>query len=508
MGEAVVHINPNKRIMKNSLFLYFRMLLVMLVTLYTSRMILKILGEEDFGIYNIVGGIAGMFAFFTSSLSNSTQRYLTFYLGKNDHSTLQKIFSLSLTIYLIISLTVIVLGELIGLWFLNEKLNIPQDRMGAAFWVFHSTIISLFFTLNGIVFNSVLMARENMKIYAYFSIVESLLKLSVVFILFLDYAYDKLKVYSVLFLLVTILIQSFYAIYCYKKYPECRLKFFWDSKLFLEMFKMIGWNGFSTAVWAINGNGISIILNIYFGPIANAARGLASQVEAAINSFSNNFFSAVRPQIVKSYASENYHYFSNLLFYSSKYSFYLLFALCIPLFTKCEYILELWLGSVPFYTVEFVHWSLLFALVNILINPFWYGILAIGKLKKYCLIGSLVYLLVFPLSLILVHVYNDATIVYKVLVSVRCVYHFVTLYIFKSIFEISISKYITKVLTPIVLVSLLSYVICDYIERYFSDNLFYLFLYCVVSVVIILLITYVFGISSEERKILVSKLKV
>ena len=289
----------NRRIAKNTVFLYFRMLITMLVALYTSRVILDSLGIVDFGIYNVVGGMVTMFAFFSSSLSNATQRFLNFKLGENDSEGTNRVFNLSLLIYFIISIVVLIAAEIIGLWLLYNKLVIPPERMDAAFWVMQATIVSLFVTLNGIVFNSMLIAKENMKIYAYIGIIEACAKLAIAFAIAYT-PFDKLKIYSVLLLAVTVCIQSFYAIVCYRKYAESRFKPYWDRTLFTEMFKFAGWNGFSTLIWAINDQGSTILLNIFFGPAVNAAKGVANQVNGAVSQFTNNFFTAVRPQIVKS----------------------------------------------------------------------------------------------------------------------------------------------------------------------------------------------------------------
>ena len=495
----------NKRIAKNTIFLYMRMLLTMIVSLYTSRVILQTLGVEDFGIYNVVGGLATSFAFFSSSLSNATQRFLNVELGKNNVQGVSRIFSLSLFIYLVIIVVVVIVAECIGIWLLNHKLIIPVERLEAAKCVFHTTIIGLAVTLVGSVFDSVLIARENMKIYAYISVVEVFLKLFIVYTLnWLDF--DKLKLYAFLFLLAHFFIKMISVLYCIRRYPECKFRLLWDSSLFGNMFRFIGWNGLGTAVWMINEQGLNVLLNMFFGPIVNAARGISVQVSAAVNNFSNNFFIAVRPQIVKSYAGKEYDYFTKLINLSSKYSFFLLWMLCLPIIMRSEGILKLWLGDVPEYASEFVQWILLFNCVNVLTNPFWSGVQAVGDMKKYICVGSLVFLSAFPISYIFLKFGCSPVIVFQVLTIVRIVYLSVTIVVFCGLVDFPITDYFRLVVYPIVKVFVLSGALSIFVSSFIDSDLLGILFMAFCCVIITVFSVAVVGMSKGERKSLIGKI--
>lgn len=488
----------SKRIAKNTIFLYIRMLLIMAVTLYTSRIILHTLGVEDFGIYNLVGGVASSFIFFSSSLSNATQRYLNFELGSGDISKVRNIFNMSLLINSILALIVFIVAELIGVWLIDNKLVIPEERIFAASCVFHTTMLSLLLTFIGSVFDSVLIARENMKVYAYIGIIEAITKLLIAYCIVLS-SFDKLILYSLLMFGLIFLIKAATAIYCFRHYQECKLQYYWNPMLFKEMFGFIGWNGFGTAVWMINEQGMNILMNLFFGPIVNAARAVATQVNSAINNFSNNFFTAVRPQIVKCYAAGDYNYFIKLIFASSRYSFYLIWLLCLPVIMRSDYILNLWLKDVPDYSVEFVRWILIYSSVNVLTNPIWSAIQAIGKLKRYIIIGSTVFLMAFPISYILLKLGYSPVISFQVLTVVRIAYLFVTIKILRDYINFSLKQYLSIVLLPITSVGILSFICTSFANGLFEQNFISLILISGVSILITLIFILLLGVTAEER---------
>lgn len=496
----------NKRIAKNTLMLYIRMLLVMAVTLYTSRVILQSLGIVDYGLYNVIGGMTLMFGFFQSSLSNATQRYLNVELGRNDHEGVNRIFSLSQLIYFAMSILVVVVAEIIGLWFIYNKLTIPPDRLSAALWVFHTTVISLFFTLNGIVYNSMLIANENMKAYAYLGIIEVVLKLLIAFALFYS-PFDRLKLYSVLFLLVTLSVQSFYAVTCLCKYKEARFHYYWNKNIFREMFAFMGWNTIGTAAWALNHQGINILFNIFFGPVVNAANGIASQVNSAVTKFSMNFYTAVQPQIVKSYAAGDYDYFRSLIYNSSRYSFYLMWLLCLPIMLRIDYILELWLGNVPESTNQFVIWTLIYSLIYTLTSPFWIAIQAVGHLKKYTIWTNTVYLMAFPLAYISFKIGFSAITALQFLTLTRALHLVASIAITNQYIEISILHYLKKSILPIVKTIILTLLILPFTNQLFPQNLKGFLAMTTFSFFIIILSVFLIGISKQERTIIITKIK-
>lgn len=500
------NVANNKRIAKNTLMLYMRMLLIMAVTLYTSRVVLAVLGVEDFGVYNVTGGIATSFVFFSSSLSNATQRYLNFELGKKNLSGANDIFNISILIYVVIALMVVVVAISIGPWLLNDVLVIPDSRLDAAYWVFYAMVFVLVITLVGSVFDSVLIARENMAVYAYVSVFEAIAKLLIVFVL-AHADFDKLKLYAVLLLLVCIVIKSITAFICIRKYPECGFRYYWSKKLFRQMFAFIGWNGFGSAVWMINEQGMNVLLNMFFGPAVNAARGIAAQVNAAVNNFSNNFYTAVRPQIVKSYAAGDLTHFIQLLLGSSRYSFFLIWMICLPVLMRVDYILDLWLKDVPGYAPSFVCWILLYSCVNILTNPFWSAIQAVGKLKYYIIIGSTVYLAAFPVSYVFLKLGFSPVVTFQVLMIVRAIYLFVVMGIVKKYVSFSYMRYMGEVLWPIVKVGFFSAGIMYFVNSLFAQNFLSLVIVCVISIGVISAVIWFFGLNILEKQFVLKKIK-
>lgn len=387
----------SKRIAKNTLMLYFRMILTMLVSLYTSRVVLNTLGVEDFGIYNVVGGVVTMFGFFNSAMISATQRFLTFDLGRKDFTQLRMTFNATLIIHSVIALLVFMLAETVGLWFLNNKLNLPEGRMEAAHWVYHFAVLSFMVTIIQVPFNSIIISRERMSVYAYMSILEVVLKLIIVFMLTLI-AYDKLKLYSILLFSVSFIIAFFYRIYCLKQFNETRFKLVRDKSLYKMLISYSSWNLFGNIASVAKGQGVNIILNVFFGTVVNAAQGIANQVFAAINSFVANFQIASNPQIVKSYAADEKHYMTNLVIQTSKFSFYLLFILSLPIMLEIEFILEIWLKIVPEFTALFTVLIFINALIDTVSGPLMISLQATGRIKVYQTVVGVLLILNLPLT--------------------------------------------------------------------------------------------------------------
>lgn len=500
-------MNSNsKRIAKNTIFLYIRMLFLMVITLYTSRVVLDKLGIEDFGIYNVVGGLASMFVFFQSSLANATQRFLNVELGVENLKGANDVFCQHLVIYALFSLLVLLLGETVGLWFVYNKLTIPVERVYAAIWVYQFTLISLCFTLLGIVFNSEIVAHEEMKVYSYVGIFEGCARLIIAFAISIT-SYDRLIVYGFLMLLVSILVQGTYWIYCRHHYAECKLHFVWNRNLLRQTFSIVGWNTVGTIVYAVNDSGLNILLNMFFGPAVNAARGISFQVNNAINNFTTNFFVSVRPQIVKSYASGDNDYLLKLFYNSSKYSFFLLWTLCLPIGLCIDRILHLWLTEVPEYTGVFTLWIFAYSLVNALNNPIWSVALAAGDLKKYISIGSGVFLLVFPFTYIALRLGYSPVCAFVILFFVRLAYLFVVLRIIKSYIDYSMSHYFRYIAIPIVKIGFMSFVINYTFHHLLPDTLSFMFVFIALSVAVTGSVIWLVGISSNEREYIVSIIK-
>ena len=496
----------NKRIAKNTLFLYFRMMFIMLITLYTSRVVLDKLGFVDYGINNVVGGLAGMFTFFSSSLANASQRFLNIELGKKDIIGAKRVFNQHLVIYLCFIGGVLLLAETIGLWFVLNELVIPQDRLVASLWVYQLTIISLCVTFLGIIFNSVIIAHEDMKVYSYVGIYEGVAKLAIAFIISIA-PFDRLICYAVLLLCVTLSTQFFYAYHCFKKYQECRLELHWEKKVFKETLPLVSWNLVGTAVYAINHQGTNLLLNMYFGPVVNAARAVSLQISHAINNFGTSFYTSVRPQITKSYAAGDYEYMNKLFFYSSKYSVFLLWMLCLPVMLNIDQILSIWLVDVPEYTSVFTVWILAYSMVDILNNPIWSIALSVGKLKRYIMIGSGVFLSAFPISFACLEMGASPTSVFIVLFLVRIIYLFVVVKIIRSYISFSIKEYFSQVISRslgVVFVSgAISYTVCSFIPQTFVG----LILNVTLCLFTITLVVWTLGLNSSERKQVFSLIK-
>ena len=321
----------NKRIARNTAMLYIRMLLIMGVTLYTTRIVLRILGVEDFGIYNVVGGVITMASFLSASMSSAIQRFLSFELGKNNLIQLQRVFSISINLHLIVAIAIFILAETLGLWFINTQLAIPPERLIAANWVYQFSIFAFIVNIISVPYNAVILAYEKMNIFAYIGIVEVLLKLTAAFALNW-FGFDKLALYAIFIFIISLIVRIFYGIYVKRNIQDCTYSFFWDKKLFNTLLNFAGWNLWGNIAFVTYNQGINILLNIFFGPAINAARAIAYQVNSALNSFVANFQLALKPQIIKSYAIGDNSYMHSLIFSGAKYSFFLmilLFALII-----------------------------------------------------------------------------------------------------------------------------------------------------------------------------------
>lgn len=332
----------NKRIAKNTILLYGRMLLLMAISLFTSRVILNVLGVVDYGVYNVVGGIVTMFGFLNSSMASATQRYITFALGKGDELQLQKVFSTALQIHTLIAGVVVLLGEIVGLWFLYNKMQVPPDRMEAAFWVLQSSIVSSAVMIVSVPYNAAIIAHEKMSAFAYISIVEAALKLIIVYLL-LIFSVDKLILYAFLILGVQVTIRFCYSIYCKRHFFETKYRRICEKSLLKEMGQFAGWSMFGNLSAVLFNQGVDMMLNVFFGPVVNAARAVAVQVQGAIRQFVTNFQVALNPQITKTYAQDDLANMHQLMFRSARFSFYLLFLISLPVLFETDFILKTWL---------------------------------------------------------------------------------------------------------------------------------------------------------------------
>lgn len=456
--------NQAKQVVKNTFFLYFRMLFTLAVTLYTSRIILQTLGVVDFGIYNVVGGLVAMFSIVSQTLSTATSRFLTYGLARSDKYCLQDIFSTTINIQLGMSLLFIILAETFGLWFINHKMNLPHERLWVANWVYQISIFSFVLNLISIPYNASIIAHERMNIYAFIGILETLLKLLFVILLGLA-TIDKLLLYAVYMFFVALVIRFIYGGYCRYNFQECRYQFVFDKLLFKEMIIFAGWNQIGAMAGILRGAGNDMLLNIYFGPVINASRAISNQVNNAVLKFSESFMTAINPQIVKSYATNNYKYMSLLISESAKFSFCLVLLLSLPVFFSTEYILSLWLGEYPPHTILFIRLVLLFSLSETLSRTMTMGVLATGKTKQYQIMNSSIQLLNFPLSFLFLHLGfpPEVTLIIALLLSLIGI--FIKIFVLKKLIPFSSKNYIKNVIGRVLLFSILIIIIPYFISK-------------------------------------------
>lgn len=498
--------SANKRIAINTGMLYFRMLFTMGVTLYTSRVVLNALGIEDFGIYNVVGGIVIMFSFLNSAMGASTSRFLIFELGKKDYKQLKKVFSATLSGHIAIAFVIFILAETIGLWFLTHKLVIPEARMSAAHWVYQLSIVSSLVSLTQVPYNAAIIAHERMNIYAYVTIAEVVLKLLVAYLLFIG-DFDKLKIYAILVFLVSLTIAMIYRIYCKNNYEECSFSFQWDKALYKKLFSFSAWDSYGGLAVLGMGQGLNLLLNMFFGPTVNAARGIAYQVQAAISGFGNNFMVAVKPQIIKLYAENNVAQMMKLVFASSRYSFFLIYILSLPLLLETSFVLELWLKIVPEHTVSFCRLILINELIWSMRSPIVTSFHAVGQIKVCNLVcGSLFYFIIIASYFCLKMGFSPES-VFIVTIVVSIMVQITELFLLKRLIIYSVWSYAKQVVWLCLLVVIVSAIFPYLLSTMLVPGFIRFLVVGFTCVITVAISVYYIGIDKEARHILVQKLK-
>ena len=478
----------------------------MLVSLYTSRVILNALGVVDYGIYNVVGGVVTMFSMLSGSLSAAISRFLTFELGKKDNEMLNKVFSSSITIQVVIALIIVCLAETIGLWFLNEKLVLPDNRMIAANWCFHFSIATFIINLISVPYNAAIIAHEKMSAFAYISILEAIGKLSVAFSIAYVTSVDKLILYGGLIAFVGFLVFSVYMLYCKRNFTECHYHYIYDHDLLKQMFGFAGWNFIGSSASILRDQGGNIVINIFCGPAVNAARGIATKVNSVVTGFVQNFMTALNPQIIKNYADGNYAYMMSLINNGARYSYYLLLLLSLPILLNTHYILGLWLGIIPDHTVNFIQLILVFALHESLANPLITAMLATGNIRKYQICAGGLNLMNLPVSYILLRIGLVPEIVLIVAIFFSFSVQAVRLYLLKNMINLSIKNYLQVVYLNVITVTLLSVFLPLLLTQILKESFFHFFIASLVTIIWTLLIILVFGLENGERKALLKKM--
>ena len=494
----------NRRIAKNTLLLYFRTLLIMVITLYTSRVILNALGVEDYGIYNVVGGVVAMFSLISGSLSNAISRFITFELGRGETKKLSTIFSTSVNIQIGISLLVIILGILIGGWFLNSRMNIPAERMVAANWVLCCSLLMFCINLISLPYNACIIAHERMAAFAYVSILDASLRLLICYLITIS-PFDKLISYSVLLVFVASIIRMVYGIYCNKHFEECRYRFVYDRSLLKQMGSFAGWQFLTNSCWMFNTQGVNILINIFFGVTLNAARGIATQVDSAIQQFVNNFMTALNPQITKNYASGHIKEMFMLVCRGSKFSFFLLLLFAIPVIFEAEYVLKLWLKTVPDHAVIFLRLTIIGSMVNMLGGTGLTACMATGKIKRYSIWISSVGVLVFPFTWIAFKCGLPVESTYIIFIGVYVGVNAVRLYIMKGLLHFPPALFIREVIFKICIVTPLALLMPSVPVCFMDESFGRLVITTLISLVSSCLVIYTVGLSRSERKTIIGK---
>lgn len=497
----------NKRIAKNTLLLYVRMLFTMAVSLFTSRVILNTLGVEDYGINNVVGGIVTMFSVLSGSLSSSISRFITFELGKGNIERLKTIFSTGVNIQLGMSVLIIIIAEAVGIWFLNTKMNIPTDRMVAANWVFQCAILTFVLNLLSVPYNAAIIAHEKMSAFAYISVVEVSLKLIIVY-MFMISPFDRLETYAVLLLLVGAVIRFIYGYYCKRHFEECTYHFVFDKPVLKEMTGFAGWNFLGNGAYMLNTQGVNILMNLYFGVAVNAARGIATQVDAALKQFVNNFTTAVNPQITKSYAQGDLDYMHKLVCRSAKFSAFLMMFFAVPIILETNTILTIWLKTVPDYAVIFLQWIIISSFMDtVLANSLVTSMFATGKIKRYQIIVTTVGCLVFPLSWIAFKLGFEPQVGYILYFIIYTILLFVRLYLLKDMVKLPVMMYIREVLYKLAPIIVVGFSIPGILILTMDAGWLRLILVCLLSVLVTAASEYFIGLSNKEKNFVAEKIK-
>jgi O-antigen/teichoic acid export membrane protein len=493
------------RVMRNTALLYFRMALMMCINLYTSRVVLQALGVEDYGVFYVVWGIVFILGFINDSMTASTQRFLTFELGTGNKQRLHEVFITSVHIHFIISLIIIFLSETGGLWFLTEKLVIPDGRQTAAFWCYQLSVVTAVAEVMSCPYQSVIIAREKMSAFAYISIVDAVLKLAIVGILLLT-GYDRLIVYAILYTCEKLLIRVIYNLYCTRHFEESQYKWFYEKSLFKSMSSFAGWKMFGNLAYVLYMQGPNMLLNIFFGPVANAAQAAASQAQNAIGQFSRNFQVAINPQITKSYASEQLKEMHILIFRGSRLTFCLLLMLCLPLIVEAPMVLDLWLKEVPEGTVVFLRFLLVILLVQQTASPLITSIAATGKIKKYEMITGGLMLSIVPIAYVVLKMGGQPWSVFAVYLCIAILTYAATIYITLPSINLSLKDYLNSVLRPCVIVMLLSLIAPVVLKLVTGADILFSLLTIIITVTITGILCYAIGLDEGMRNLIKGKI--
>ena len=500
-------INNTKKVAKNTLYLYLRTFLVMTISIYTSRVVLDVLGVDNYGIYNVVGGFVSLFSVFSGTLTAATQRFIAFELGK-DKPQIAKVFSTAINIHIIMALLLFVLLETIGIWFLYNKMNIVPERRDAAMWVFQCSTLTFCISLISIPYNAAIIAYEKMSAFAYISVIEVVAKLILVYLLYITSS-DPLVTYAIMMLFVAVALRMVYSLYCRSHFRDCKYSLLIDRVTFKDIFCFNAWNFIGSSASVMNGHGINILINLFFGVAFNAAKGIATQIDGAINSFVQNFMMALNPQIVKSYASRDFESFNRMILWGTKYAFFLLACICFPVLLNIDFILSIWLVQVPAYTAIFVRCAIVFSLCQSLSQCLYSAMLATGRIKNYQIVVGGISLMAFPLCYLFFKLGFTAEYVYvaTIICSLLCLV--ARLYMLKGMIPgFSPRMYFNRTIYPIIrtIIPVLTLIYVLSLSAVEVDMIVFIVQSCCCLLICVLGILFI-GMSSNERVYLLNTIK-
>ena len=492
------------RVMRNTALLYFRMALMMCINLYTSRVVLQVLGVEDYGIFYVVWGLVYILNFLNASMTATTQRFLTFELGTGNKKRLHEVFITSVHIHLILSLFLVLISETGGVWFLMEKMVIPEERMTAAMWCFQLSLVTAVAEVMSCPYQSVIIAREKMSAFAYISILDAFLKLAIVGMLLLT-GFDRLIVYAILYTIEKLLIRVVYNLYCTRHFEESRYQWFYDKTLFRKMSSFAGWSMVENLAYVLYTQGLNMLLNVFFGPIANAAQAAAGQAKNAVSQFSQNFQVAINPQIMKSYAAEQLKEMHLLIFRGSRLTFCLLLILCLPLAVEAPMVLDLWLKEVPEGTAGFLRLLLVVLIAQQMASPLIAAIQATGNIKRYQIVSGGLMILVVPTAYIVLKMGGAPWTVFVVYLLISVLAYIATVCIVLPEIHMSMKDYTFHVLKPCLFVILLSLIAPVIMKQLTDKGIWQSLLTITITVISTGVLCYTIGLDKEMRVMIKEK---
>lgn len=500
-------ISSKSTIAKNTTLLYARTVLIMVVSLYTSRVILSMLGVEDYGVYSAIGGIIAFLSMVTGPIDGAISRFLTYEIGRGDKDRLRRYFSTGLTTMIIFAILSVIILETVGIWFLNNKMVIDENRVMAANWVLHLSIAAFVVNLISSPYRAIIIAHEKMSLFAYMGILDAVLKLAVAFLLMAS-PIDKLIYYAALLLVVSILVRFIYTVICNRKFEESRkAKIRLDRELFKEFFTFAGWNVFGAMASFCRGQGINILFNLFGGPVVNAAYGIAHHVNGAVGGFLNNFTTALNPSIIKSYAATQKDYMMSLVYQGARFSYFLVLIFAIPLILETEYVTQLWLGQTPDYSVAFIQFMLIYSLIESLSKTIMAGVHASGKIRTYQIVIGLFQVIILPISYILLRIGYSPIVVLLSMVVVDIIAVFARMLMAKKIFNLSIRSYLWEVIAKTLFVTIVALIV-PILFRFFLDKTTSRFvIVLIVSILSTAFSVLYVGCSKTERLTIIGKVR-